>query len=358
MFRRILAIAGTLLVLLGGILMAYNADLLRAIKTWSAKSGVPADVLVATTLVESGGNPYGPGGDNGRSWGAWQEYDMGRGHGLTRAQRQDPYASTARAAREFGQYFKRGLRGGALAAAAQRPANPGAYSGRVDSLLGQARSILGGSGVGGFGAPSAAPISVDTPATDQLAGGFDGKQLLSASLLGRREGESLTSSVRRSMFSGLRLNGGGQLGSRPFIDGPPTGEQSTAGNAAADIAVVRNAKRWLGTMYSWGGGSDEGPTTGIGRGAGTKGFDCSSLVKYAWAKVGVHIPRTTYDQIRTGKAVRLLSQVRPGDLLFPSKGHVQMYIGNGQVIESPRTGLAVRTAPLRDRYIAIRRPGG
>ena len=122
--------------------------------------------------------------------------------------------------------------------------------------------------------------------------------------------------------------------------------------------AINAARSALGTPYSWGGGTPSGPTKGFGRGANTVGFDCSSLVQMAWAKAGVKLPRTTYDQIKTGTAVGSLAQARPGDLIFPHAGHVQMYLGNGKVIEAPRTGGHVQIVPVRStKPLAIRRPG-
>lgn len=138
--------------------------------------------------------------------------------------------------------------------------------------------------------------------------------------------------------------------------GFPGGEQQGVVDGAAD--PVNAAQGVLGTPYSWGGGTPSGPTKGFGRGANTVGFDCSSLVQYAWAKAGVTLPRTTYSQIKTGRAVsaNARDQWLPGDLMFPSTGHVQMYIGNGKVIEAPRTGGRVQIVPARSSYIAVRRP--
>ncbi len=133
---------------------------------------------------------------------------------------------------------------------------------------------------------------------------------------------------------------------------------SAAGKTAGDIAVAAGqaivAKQ---IPYSWGGGTTSGPTRGFGRGAKTVGFDCSSFAQYMWAKAGVSIPRTTYGQIKVGAAVPSIAQAKPGDLLFPHAGHVQIYIGNGQVIEEPRTGGHAQVAPVRSKYLAIRRPG-
>ena len=141
--------------------------------------------------------------------------------------------------------------------------------------------------------------------------------------------------------------GGDQQGVVDQIQGPGSGG-----------AAVGAADDWLGTPYSWGGGTPSGPSKGFGRGANTVGFDCSSLVQYAWAKAGVQLPRTTYDQIKVGTAVNPGDRSKwvPGDLLFPSTGHVQMYVGGGKVIEAPRTGGRVQIVPARSSYIAVRRP--
>jgi len=110
---------------------------------------------------------------------------------------------------------------------------------------------------------------------------------------------------------------------------------NTAGALAVQAGQTIVARQ---VPYSWGGGNTKGPTLGTDQGAHTVGFDCSSFAQYIWAKQGVAIPRTTYGQIKAGKAVASIAQAQPGDLLFPSTGHVQIYIGNGHVIEEPHTG--------------------
>ena len=111
-------------------------------------------------------------------------------------------------------------------------------------------------------------------------------------------------------------------------------------NARAD-AAVRAALTRLGCPYVWG-------ATGPNR------FDCSGLVRWAYAQAGVPLRRTTYEQILDGAPVAR-SQVRPGDLVFPHTGHVQMAIGNNLVIEAPYSGATVRIGPL-GAAVAIRRP--
>jgi len=111
-------------------------------------------------------------------------------------------------------------------------------------------------------------------------------------------------------------------------------------NSRAGIAV-RAALSRLGCPYVWG-------ATGPDR------FDCSGLVQWAYARAGVHLDRTTYEQINDGIPIAR-SQVRPGDLVFPHAGHVQLAIGNNLVVEAPHAGANVRISPL-GTDVAIRRP--
>ena len=76
--------------------------------------------------------------------------------------------------------------------------------------------------------------------------------------------------------------------------------------------------------------------------SGYRAFDCSGLMQWGFRQVGISLGRTTYDQIKNGVEVSK-SNVKPGDLLFYSNmGHVGMYIGNDQWIESPKPGAKVR----------------
>ncbi|MFG2430322.1 C40 family peptidase [Streptomyces sp. NPDC048590] len=113
---------------------------------------------------------------------------------------------------------------------------------------------------------------------------------------------------------------------------------------------ARTAIEWamhqLGTLYQWGGSctNAHGPDP-MGR------CDCSSLMQQAYAHVGVTLTRTTYTQVNEGKAVSP-AQLKPGDLIF-SRGsaarpeHVGMYMGEGLVIEAPRTTKPVRITPVK-----------
>lgn len=114
--------------------------------------------------------------------------------------------------------------------------------------------------------------------------------------------------------------------------------------SAAEQAIAA-ARNQLGVSYSWGGGGINGPSQGFGRGAGITGFDCSSLVQYAYAKAGIKLPRVAKDQQAATESVK---NPRPGDLVFygAPAHHVGLYIGGGQMIAAPRTGERVKVQPV------------
>lgn len=132
---------------------------------------------------------------------------------------------------------------------------------------------------------------------------------------------------------------------------------------ASPFEVVNSASSFLGIPYSWGGGTPKGPTKGFAQGAGTVGYDCSSFVQAVMAKAGVQLPRTTQAQVKAGRPVSL-AELQPGDLIFTRPGkngpnHVGLYIGNGQVQESPHTGAVNRVVSLpsylSNGFVAARR---
>lgn len=119
---------------------------------------------------------------------------------------------------------------------------------------------------------------------------------------------------------------------------------------SARVAIAA-AGRWLGTPYAWGGGDLDGPSLGLGSGAGTVGFDCSGLTRYAWAQAGILLPRTSRDQWNApGVRVTTMAQLQPGDLVFFASDlgdpstifHVAMSLGGDAMIEAPQTGDAVK----------------
>jgi cell wall-associated NlpC family hydrolase len=113
--------------------------------------------------------------------------------------------------------------------------------------------------------------------------------------------------------------------------------------------VIRRGLSQLGVPYSWGGGNAAGPSRGIGSGSDTVGFDCSGLVLYSFAGVGIKLPHYSGSQYNLGRKIPS-SQMRRGDVIFYGPGgsqHVTIYLGDGQMLEAPDVGLKVRVAPVR-----------
>jgi cell wall-associated NlpC family hydrolase len=119
------------------------------------------------------------------------------------------------------------------------------------------------------------------------------------------------------------------------------GATSTAVAGARYSSVVGIAMRYLGTPYVYGGASPSG-------------FDCSGLVMYVYAQVGVSLPHYTVAQYNYPDSISVSrSQLQPGDLVFfAGLGHVGIYVGNGQFIHAPHTGDVVRIDSLSEGWYA------
>jgi cell wall-associated NlpC family hydrolase len=100
--------------------------------------------------------------------------------------------------------------------------------------------------------------------------------------------------------------------------------------------AVRLARKQLGVPYRWGGSSPAG-------------FDCSGLVSWVYARLGVGLPHNAAALYGVGRDVRLAA-MRPGDLVFFSGlGHVGIYIGRGRMIHAPQSGRNVEIEALGSR---------
>ena len=140
-----------------------------------------------------------------------------------------------------------------------------------------------------------------------------------------------------------------QLGLAPTPTGFTNGKIPRVYGRQASEYVIRRGLSQLGVPYSWGGGTAAGPGKGIGSGSGTTGFDCSGLVLYSFAGVGIKLPHYSGSQYGLGRKIPA-SQMRRGDVIFYGPGgsqHVTIYLGQGQMLEAPDVGLKVRVAPVR-----------
>ena len=139
---------------------------------------------------------------------------------------------------------------------------------------------------------------------------------------------------------------------KPTTPASPTPQRRIpAGLRPAGLRVRDPARacRRSGVPYSWGGGNAAGPSKGIDSGAGITGFDCSGLVLYSFAGVGIKLPHYSGSQYDLGRKIPA-SQMRRGDVIFYGPGgsqHVTIYLGEGQMLEAPDIGLKVRVAPVR-----------
>lgn len=113
---------------------------------------------------------------------------------------------------------------------------------------------------------------------------------------------------------------------------------------AARSEVVAVARQYLGAPYVWGA-------------SGPDSFDCSGFTQFVFRQVGVQLPRVSRDQINAGQRVSR-EDLQPGDLVFFGSPihHVGIYVGDGMMIHSPRTGDVVKISPLMSDYVGASRP--
>lgn len=132
---------------------------------------------------------------------------------------------------------------------------------------------------------------------------------------------------------------------------------SDLGREAQIEAVIARAESQIGVPYAWGGGDANGPTQGIRDGGvadsfgdyNKVGFDCSGLVIYAFAGVGISLPHFTGYQYNHGEKIPT-SEMERGDLIFygpNASHHVAIYLGDGMMLEAPQSGQNVQKSPVR-----------
>jgi cell wall-associated NlpC family hydrolase len=118
---------------------------------------------------------------------------------------------------------------------------------------------------------------------------------------------------------------------REFLSGKHAGDFGAAATLVALLALQQ-----LGKPYVWGA-------------TGPSSFDCSGLVCFVFAQIGVRLPRVTFSQVHSGRAVSQ-HELAPGDLVFfRNNAHVGIYLGGGWYVHAPHTGDVVKISELGAR---------
>ena len=154
-----------------------------------------------------------------------------------------------------------------------------------------------------------------------------------------------TLNLGQQFLSGIGI----KIGGTPAASNTSGSRIPRANGRQAIEHVIQRAGSQMGVPYSWGGGSLEGPSHGVDDGANINGFDCSGLMRYAFAGVGVLIPRFSGDQYTAGRHIPQ-NEARRGDLIFygpNGRQHVTMYLGNGQMLEASSLAGKVTISPVR-----------
>lgn len=129
----------------------------------------------------------------------------------------------------------------------------------------------------------------------------------------------------------------------PVVPVPPKAVKPVAvapSNLSKVEIVIQFAKSQLGKPYVWAA-------------AGPNAYDCSGLVMVAFSKVGLKLPHFTGSLIGYGRAVTK-GQLQPGDIIFPIKRHVGIYLGDGMMINAPQAGDVVKIQKIWSFYAARR----
>ena len=198
-------------------------------------------------------------------------------------------------------------------------------------------------------------------ASDNTENSTTGKKVtVTASTLNVRSGPSTSYSITTKVYKGetvevLESSNGwskiktssGKIGwaSEEYLSTSGTSDNTENSTTPSDKvkAVVDLAYAQLGKPYIWGA-------------AGPSSFDCSGLMTYIFKNgAGINLPRTSRDQSQVGTTISK-SNLQPGDLIFSSTNgtgtvnHVGIYVGNGEMIHSPKPGDVVKKAKINTSY--------
>ena len=197
----------------------------------------------------------------------------------------------------------------------------------------------------GFASPAAAaPVAFtgewDPTLPQVVSAGAPGDPVAAAqaSLAFTQQAAQAVSDLGHKFLAGLGIGGSPSAMPGGRVSGPQAIEY-----------VVRRGASQRGVPYSWGGGAINGPSEGVEQDAGKVGYDCSGFVRYAFAGVGVQLPKYSGDQYTSGRHIPP-SQAKRGDLIFygpEGTQHVTIYLGNGQMMEASSAAGQVTVSPVR-----------
>ncbi|MDH2427524.1 C40 family peptidase [Sphaerisporangium sp. TRM90804] len=176
---------------------------------------------------------------------------------------------------------------------------------------------------------------------DKAKGAYDDLTELLDEVRGeRKEVEKLVGEQERLLRRLNRFNAGNPNSAGVTYKGPASGNARVA---------LQFAYKQVGKPYRFGG-------------TGPDSYDCSGFAQASWAKGGVKLPRTTYQQWAWGAKRRVsVNDLQAGDLVFTNGlGHMGIYAGDGKIVHAPRTGDVVKIVPFdsywRGRLVGVVRP--
>ena len=144
---------------------------------------------------------------------------------------------------------------------------------------------------------------------------------------------------RPYLFNGGLPPGGSDGSGAPGIDYQVPAEALTDEEFAA---IYKEAQKYVGTPYVWGGSTPE------------TGFDCSGYVCWIYNQNGYDVGRTTANGLWNKSQHISEAEAKPGDLVFfegtydtPGKSHVGIYLGNGMMVSA---GDPIKYANIHSSY--------
>ena len=144
---------------------------------------------------------------------------------------------------------------------------------------------------------------------------------------------------RPYLFNGGLPPGGSDGSGAPGIDYQVPAEALTDEEFAA---IYKEAQKYVGTPYVWGGSTPE------------TGFDCSGYVCWVYNQNGYDVGRTTANGLWNKSQHISEAEAKPGDLVFfegtydtPGKSHVGIYLGNGMMVSA---GDPIKYADIHSSY--------